>query len=272
MPALQKHKYTLLTCIDSIYTIHRSNTFRRTMHPTIHRLKSRRIASWAILKRPRITAAALFLALLMLVAITTPQNATGRPEGIIITNVEGGCFCHGPNPSSDVGGSDTLVLPDNYTIGETYLIDINFTDAGPSAQTGSPQGGFYLEVNSGTLASIDSNVIVTDGNKAIHSTEGNGKRNWTLKWTADADPTVFILLVNSVNGDSPGDNDGSGGDMWNKITVTYNSDGTTGIKLAEKGWEAPEKMLEWELTLVLLCLAGITGYTMRKVTRGRRRE
>lgn len=238
------------------------------MIPKPYILTFLRIPLLARLRRLRFSAVALFLTLLMLVAITTPQSATGRPEGITADS----CYCHGTNPSTVVAVN--LDLPvGGYIAGETHLINISFT-GGPSPRAGSPQGGFYLEVDSGTLAATDSDVDVTDGNKATHNTEGNGKRNWTLQWTAgSADPTVFILLVNSVNGDSPLDGeDGSEGDKWNKITVTYNSDGTTGIRLAEKGWEVPEKMLEWELALVLLGLVGITGYTMRKVTRGRRRE
>ena len=240
------------------------------MSPIKQRLKSCGIKSLAVLERRHNTAAILIIVLVALVVVSiTPQNAIGKEGG---TNEYDQCVCHGSNPSSDV--KVILDLPvGGYNTSETYLIGISFT-GGPeeNQDPDTAQGGFYLDVDSGTLAATGSDVTVTaDGKEANHTAAGNGKRSWNLQWTAgSADSTVFTLRVNSVNGDGQpnlGDED-----RWNKITVTYNSDGTTGVKLAEKGWEAPEFMLEGELAVVLLCLAGITGYTMRKVTRGRRRE
>ena len=89
---------------------------------------------------------------------------------------------------------------------------------------GENQGGFYLRVTQGNLASVDNSTWVIDG-YLTHTTMGNDQRNWNFSWTAPDDDTRiadFMLYGTAVDGD--GSNDG---DQWNYTTVTVPGSGVT---------------------------------------------
>ena len=132
---------------------------------------------------------------------------------------DSGCNCHGAVVSPDVAGSISG-LPDQYNYSEEYEIVVSFS-GGPANAANSNQGGFNLWVSDGELVPSDATVQAYGVNEVSHTEAGNDQTSWTLTWTApSSDKNVeFVLHVNSVNGNADGNNGGSSGDMWNRLSA-----------------------------------------------------
>jgi len=162
----------------------------------------------------------LVAALSVLILLIACQPLTeGSSNGI--TDLNSGCICHGEGVQSSDAEVTMEGLPDNWEIGETYDLFINLT--GPES-TGINDGGFNLQVSSGTLSSQLNDVQIED-DQATHTSEGNDQRSWVVQWTAPSkdDSTTFNLLANAVNGDGSAGQ----GDHWVKTVSIVSSNGTT---------------------------------------------
>ncbi len=165
----------------------------------------------------RMSRSLIVLALLSVAMIITPA-AVSYPTGVSGIK-DSGCNCHGAVASSEVAASISG-LPDQYNYSEEYEIVISFS-GGPTDAANSNQGGFNLWVSDGALAATDATVQSYGENEASHTEAGNDQTSWTMTWIAPAsDKNVeFILHVNSVNGNADGNNGGSSGDLWNRLSA-----------------------------------------------------
>jgi len=159
---------------------------------------------------------AVLSALILLIAYQPLTE--GSSNGI--TDLNSGCICHGGGVESSDATVTMEGLPDNWELGETYDLFINLT--GPES-TGINEGGFNLQVSSGTLSSQLDTVQIED-DQATHTTKGNDQRSWVIQWTAPSkdDSTTFKLLGNAVDGDG---NAGQG-DHWVKTVNIVSSNGS----------------------------------------------
>tara|TARA_B100000427_G_scaffold55533_1_gene43136 strand:+ start:16306 stop:18621 length:2316 start_codon:yes stop_codon:yes gene_type:complete len=167
--------------------------------------------------RTKIGRSLVVLAVLSVAMLIAPA-AVSYPTGVNGV-AQTGCNCHGAVANSDVAPSISG-LPDQYNYSEEYEIVVSFT-GGPANAANSNQGGFNLWVSDGELAPIDATAQAYGANEASHTEAGNDQTSWTLTWTAPSgDRNVeFILHVNSVNGNEDGNNGGSSGDLWNKLSA-----------------------------------------------------
>lgn len=136
--------------------------------------------------------------------------------------------CHGP-PSDQV--TAVLELPDNWTRGERYPINLSIEGALPSSPTAENRGGFNLEVDAGTLHVPDGSEAVQVGppngsdRQATHTAQGNDRIAWTVEWEAPANGTGNVtvwLAVNAVNGNGLADPT----DAWTTTEATIPHVGT----------------------------------------------
>ena len=167
--------------------------------------------------RTKIGRSLVVLAVLSVAMLIAPA-AVSYPTGVNGV-AQTGCNCHGAVANSDVAPSISG-LPDQYNYSEEYEIVVSFT-GGPANAANSNQGGFNLWVSDGELAPIDATAQAYGANEVSHTEAGNDQTSWTLTWTAPSgDRNVeFILHVNSVNGNEDGNNGGSSGDLWNKLSA-----------------------------------------------------
>ena len=165
----------------------------------------------------RISRSLVVLAVLSVAMVISPA-VVSYPTGISGVK-DSGCNCHGAVVSPDVAGSISG-LPDQYNYSEEYEIVVSFT-GGPANAANSNQGGFNLWVSDGELVPSDATVQAYGVNEVSHTEAGNDQTSWTLTWTApSSDKNVeFVLHVNSVNGNADGNNGGSSGDMWNRLSA-----------------------------------------------------
>ena len=165
----------------------------------------------------RISRSLVVLAVLSIAMVISPA-VVSYPTGISGVK-DSGCNCHGAVVSPDVAGSISG-LPDQYNYSEEYEIVVSFT-GGPANAANSNQGGFNLWVSDGELVPSDATVQAYGVNEVSHTEAGNDQTSWTLTWTApSSDKNVeFVLHVNSVNGNADGNNGGSSGDMWNRLSA-----------------------------------------------------
>ena len=165
----------------------------------------------------RISRSLVVLAVLSIAMVISPA-VVSYPTGISGVK-DSGCNCHGAVVSPDVAGSISG-LPDQYKYSEEYEIVVSFT-GGPANAANSNQGGFNLWVSDGELVPSDATVQAYGVNEVSHTEAGNDQTSWTLTWTApSSDKNVeFVLHVNSVNGNADGNNGGSSGDMWNRLSA-----------------------------------------------------
>ncbi len=165
----------------------------------------------------RISRSLAVLAVLSIAMVISPA-VVSYPTGISGVK-DSGCNCHGAVVSPDVAGSISG-LPDQYNYSEEYEIVVSFT-GGPANAANSNQGGFNLWVSDGELVPSDATVQAYGVNEVSHTEAGNDQTSWTLTWTApSSDKNVeFVLHVNSVNGNADGNNGGSSGDMWNRLSA-----------------------------------------------------
>jgi len=167
--------------------------------------------------RTRISRSLVVLAVLSVAMVIAPA-AVSYPTGVNGV-APTGCNCHGAVANSDVAPSISG-LPDQYNYSEEYEIVVSFT-GGPADAANSNQGGFNLWVSDGELVPNDATVQAYGANEVSHTEAGNDQTSWTMTWTAPSgDRNVeFILHVNSVNGNEDGNNGGSSGDMWNRLSA-----------------------------------------------------
>ena len=165
----------------------------------------------------RISRSLVVLAVLSIAMVISPA-VVSYPTGISGVK-DSGCNCHGAVVSPDVAGSISG-LPDQYNYSEEYEIVVSFS-GGPANAANSNQGGFNLWVSDGELVPSDATVQAYGVNEVSHTEAGNDQTSWTLTWTApSSDKNVeFVLHVNSVNGNADGNNGGSSGDMWNRLSA-----------------------------------------------------
>lgn len=165
----------------------------------------------------RISRSLVVLAVLSMAMVISPA-VVSYPTGISGVK-DSGCNCHGAVVSPDVAGSISG-LPDQYNYSEEYEIVVSFS-GGPANAANSNQGGFNLWVSDGELVPSDATVQAYGVNEVSHTEAGNDQTSWTLTWTApSSDKNVeFVLHVNSVNGNADGNNGGSSGDMWNRLSA-----------------------------------------------------
>jgi hypothetical protein len=205
----------------------------------------------------------LFLALVaLLVGASVVPNATSRSMGITSelgdTVAANGCSCHGSNASSGLFAL-SLDTPANFTANETYILTITMESTVPA--DGENQGGFYLSVTQGSLASVDNSTQLID-RYLTHTTMGNDQRNWNFSWTAPDDDTRiadFMLYGSAVNGNGAPDSDGS--DQWNRATFAVPGSGVT---------KETKGTLENSL-LTLLLVSALTAVAVIALFRPRKR-
>ena len=172
------------------------------------------------------------LALSLLLALTPQLGAL--PSGINGASINNGCNCH--NSVADESVIPSIEgLPETFVAGEAYILDISFT-GGPDA-VGENLGGFNLKVDRGSLVAIDESVQIMESS-ATHTEEGNDQRAWQIKWVTPSSDNVvaeFVLLVNSVNGDSTANSE----DHWNVLefkVAGVNAGSGSLIDIDEPAW------------------------------------
>ena len=161
------------------------------------------------------------LSLVLLLLLSMAPLSTGNSNGIF--NQGSGCgggYCHGSNTNAVVSMSGQ---PASYTAGQAYTLSISVT----GGASGSTNGGFSLEVNTGTLSTggvgIMSVKVDSSGTSATHTT--NSYRSWSVDWTAPATGAgiaTFDLGGNAVDGNNYNTNDN-----WDSVSYQVPEAGTT---------------------------------------------
>ncbi len=218
-------------------------------------------------ERKHISAVLILVSLTLLLIPASTGYSPGMDGGLNTGAAGNGCTCHGAQsegviPSLTIANSEAIVE------GNTYTLEVSFT-GGPTA-SGVNSGGFLVNVDSGSFAAPDANVIA-DGDEATHSTEGNDQRSWQIEWTAgSSDVTEFTLRTNSVNGDSSATDD----DDWNMATFYLNADGSIVQTLIEP--EARLDVPDWTMNAIIagcvILMAVMLLFGSSKKPRGRRGE
>lgn len=162
------------------------------------------------MRAPRLLlAASLACAIVALAALPAHAFSAGRADRAAAGC--GGPGCHGGLPSTVAVALEGL--PDAYTPGDTYLINVTVTGARAPlpAPLGQHAGGFALGATDGALSALpgseDVQIDATTGN-ATHTTAGSVARAWTVVWTAPpatAGVVTFTLSANAVNGNAAPD-------------------------------------------------------------------
>jgi hypothetical protein len=184
----------------------------------------------------------------LVVATTTESYSTGitRSKGLAAE----GCICHGesghgtPNPNVElyfrVGDNPVAYAPN-----KVYNLSFGAAASDVPAAQGSNKGGFNLFVNVGKLAPAEGweefVSVEPSGQEATHQKKGDQEkgRNWNLTWQAPgeaAEPAIFTLWINTVNGDDTptADDHFNGG--------TYVILNAVGAKLGAGGGVDPEHL------------------------------
>lgn len=162
------------------------------------------------MRAPRLAAAALTAcAIVALAALPAHAFSAGRADRAAAGC--GGPGCHGGLPSPVAVALEGL--PETYTPGDTYLINVTIGGAREPLPPplGQHAGGFALGVTDGALSPLpgaeDVQVDETTGN-ATHTAAGSTARAWTVVWTAPpatAGVVTFSLSANAVNGNAAPD-------------------------------------------------------------------
>jgi len=152
------------------------------------------------------------LTLVLILLFSMAPLTSGSSNGIY--NQGSGCgggYCHGSNTNAVVSMSGQ---PASYTPGQTYTLSISVT-GGASAS----QGGFSLDVSTGTLSAGGIGIMAVKvnqaGTSATHTT--NSYRSWSVDWIAPSSGSgvaIFDLAGNAADG-----NGGNGGDNWDAISI-----------------------------------------------------
>jgi hypothetical protein len=146
-----------------------------------------------------------------------PRYADGAPPGFAGGFNDSACdACHFENPLNDKAGALTLTgLPDQFTPGELYTLDVSLT------RPGLKMGGFQLvaRLENGTQAGVltpgpqeaDRVTVKTQAGVQYASQRRTGATpvsadttRWTLSWQAPAAPTgpvQFHLAANAADND-----------------------------------------------------------------------
>ena len=161
------------------------------------------------------------LSLVLLLLLSMAPLSTGNSNGIF--NQGSGCgggYCHGSNTNAVVSMSGQ---PASYTAGQAYTLSISVT----GGVSGSTNGGFSLEVNTGTLSTGGVGImpvkVDSSGTSATHTT--NSYRSWSVDWTAPATGAgiaTFDLGGNAVDGNNYNTNDN-----WDSVSYQVPEEGTT---------------------------------------------
>ena len=174
-------------------------------------------------ERPEMKSRKFLLASFILVAgLALVPQFTAYPTGVADNAVSGsGCYCHVPGDDGTISPS-IEGIPESYETGTTYRLNISITGDNPLADNPENQGGFLLQVSSGSLESVDNTTGRNYGpggageysgtNLITHSEAGNDQRSWTVDWVAPdtaGENIEFTVWVNAVNGAS-----GNGGDKY----------------------------------------------------------
>jgi hypothetical protein len=92
------------------------------------------------------------------------------------------------------------------------------------ASLASTEGGVYIVVDQGSLATTDSNLKLVDSGDPkdlMHSSDS--AVSWSFSWTApNASVWVNIRIIAMV-----ADGSGSAGDVWNSMDLQINAAGST---------------------------------------------
>ncbi|HJN55230.1 MAG TPA: choice-of-anchor V domain-containing protein, partial [Candidatus Poseidoniales archaeon] len=175
------------------------------------------------MERPEMKSRKFLLASFILVAgLALVPQFTAYPTGVADNAVSGsGCYCHVPGDDGTISPS-IEGIPESYETGTTYRLNISITGDNPLADNPENQGGFLLQVSSGSLESVDNTTGRNYGpggageysgtNLITHSEAGNDQRSWTVDWVAPdtaGENIEFTVWVNAVNGAS-----GNGGDKY----------------------------------------------------------
>ncbi|MFW9916289.1 MAG: choice-of-anchor V domain-containing protein [Candidatus Thorarchaeota archaeon] len=130
------------------------------------------------------------------------------------------CNCHGSETSSTTIITANGLPNATYTPGQIYDVTVSVSDAGLT----STEGGIYVSIDQGSLATTDPNLQLIDSGdpKALmHSSKS--AVSWTFTWTApNASVWVNIKIVAMV-----ADGSGTGGDLWNSLDRQINAEGST---------------------------------------------
>lgn len=151
------------------------------------------------------------LVLVLILLFSTAPLTSGSSNGIY--NQGSGCgggYCHGSNTNAVVSMSGQ---PASYTPGQSYTLSISVTGGANASQ-----GGFSLDVNTGTLSAggigIMSVKVNAGGTSATHTT--NSYRSWSVDWIAPSSGSgvaIFDLAGNAADGIN-----NNNGDNWDAVS------------------------------------------------------
>ncbi|MFW9916293.1 MAG: choice-of-anchor V domain-containing protein [Candidatus Thorarchaeota archaeon] len=132
----------------------------------------------------------------------------------------GNCDCHGSDKASTTTITVTGLPNATYTPGQTYDVTVSVSDSGLT----STEGGIYVIVDQGSLATTDSNLELVDSGdpkELMHSSKS--AVSWSFSWTAPTDLVwVNIRIIALV-----ADGSASSGDFWNSVDLQINAAGST---------------------------------------------
>jgi cytochrome c oxidase subunit 1 len=162
----------------------------------------------------------------------------------------------------------TLVLPDNFTAGETYTLALNFSGGPNDAAEGENLGGFFIKASHGTLSPIENDTRVqkpSGESHLTHTAEGNDYRAWNFTWAApesDAVIVTFTAYGNSVNGDGEASNE----DRWNSATFSLRGINAVAVADEDHGELSTPQKIIYAFTIVAVTL-GVVVIGNRMVTK-----
>ncbi|MFX0117506.1 MAG: choice-of-anchor V domain-containing protein [Candidatus Hodarchaeota archaeon] len=174
----------------------------------------------------------------------------------------GSCDCHGSDKTSTTTITVNGFPNATYTPGLTYNVTVSVSDTGLA----STEGGLYVIVDQGSLATTDSNLELVDSGdpqELQHSTKS--AVSWTFSWTAPTDLVwVNIRIIAMVaDGDTSID-----GDLWNSMDLQINAAGSTDTSAPPPLPEKDEdEILFTDLVLVLSLTAVIATIGVHMVLR-----
>ncbi len=140
------------------------------------------------------------------VLLLSVPSTHAKEDGIANKSVTG-CTCHN---GGEGGAQLTINLPEKYSAGQTYSLQINVTN-GNGMET---SGGFNLKSTNGILSTTDPNAKMASG-EIVHSNPNS--RTWGVDWLAPmggSGTVTFTLAALAADG-----NDGKSGDDWGTLSV-----------------------------------------------------
>ncbi|MHA2494324.1 MAG: choice-of-anchor V domain-containing protein [Candidatus Hodarchaeales archaeon] len=196
-----------------------------------------------------------FIAIFCLALLLGSLNSHAYSNG----DDSGNCDCHGSDKTSTTTITVTGLPNATYTPGETYNVTVSVSDAGLA----STEGGIYILVDQGSLATTDSNLELVNSKELQHSSDS--AVSWAFSWTAPTDLVWANIRIIAMVADG---NDGSGGDLWNSMDLQINAAGSTDTSTPPPLPTETDDEIEFtDLVLVLSLMLVIATIALHMVIR-----